>query len=51
LVEAFVYKAAIAENTYHEERHHLDQQVALAELEHLEAHEDEIEVEGALNFL
>ena len=50
LVEAFVYKAAIDENTYHEERHNLDQQVALAELEHLEAHEDEIDVEGALNF-
>jgi hypothetical protein len=50
LVEAFVYQAAIDENTYPEERHNLDQQVALAELEHLEAHEDEIEVEGALNF-
>jgi len=35
---------------YHEERHNLDQQIGLAELEHLEAREDKIDVEGALNF-
>lgn len=50
LVEAFVYKAAIDENTYNEEQHNLDQQISLADLEYLEAHEDEIDVEGALNF-
>jgi site-specific DNA recombinase len=50
LVEAFVYKGAIDESTYQEERHNLDQQIALAELQHLEAHEDELDVQGALNF-
>jgi site-specific DNA recombinase len=50
LVEAFVYKGAIDENTYQEERLNLDQQIALAELEHIEAREDEIDVQGALGF-
>ena len=50
LVEAFVYKDAIDESTYQEERLSLDQQIALAELEHLEAREDEIDVQGALAF-
>jgi len=35
---------------YNEEQHNLDQQISLADLEYLEAHEDEIDVEGALNF-
>ena len=38
-------RGAIDESTYQEERHNLDQQTALAELEHLEAHEDEIDVQ------
>jgi hypothetical protein len=43
-----VYKAAIDESTYQEERHNLDQQIAFAELEHLEAREDELDVQGPL---
>jgi hypothetical protein len=50
LVDVFVYKAAIDEKTYQEERHNLDQQIALVEMEHLEAREDEIDVQGALSF-
>jgi hypothetical protein len=45
-----LFTRLIDENTSQEERHDLDQQIALAELGHLEAREDEIDVEGALNF-
>jgi hypothetical protein len=50
LSKRLVYKAAIDESTYQEERHNLDQQIAFAELEHLEAREDELDVQGALTF-
>lgn len=49
-IRAGVYNAAIDENTRREERYNLDHQIALAEIEHLAAREDEIDVQGALSF-
>ncbi len=50
LVEAFVYRNAIDQGTYQEERHKLDQQIALAELEQMDARADELDVQAALDF-
>ena len=50
LVEAFVYRNVIDQDTYQEETHKLNQQIALAELEQMDARAEELDVQAALDF-